>query len=116
MPRMVPSRACPMSATRKLLGGLLRAGGFGVAIQLALLAGCTRSALTVPNADLGAADFGVRDLGRDLGPVDLAVPDQASPDFAVDDLAQPDLTSGDGLACGGGYLNSDLGAACPLSC
>ena len=40
---------------------------------------------------------------------DLAAPDLAVPDLAVS--APPDLAG-----CGGGYLNSDAGDACPLAC
>jgi hypothetical protein len=93
-------------------------------VLLLAAAGCSSSPLGT--GDGGRVDLAARDLAAT---VDGAAPDlagdAAAPDFAVDDAASdaaPDFALAVDLAfdqlgpCRGGYLNSDAGDACPLSC
>jgi hypothetical protein len=73
-----------------------------LALAALSIAGCGSHGLALP------VDGGGRD-----GALDLAVPDLAVRDFGA---APIDLADGELGPCGGGFLNSDLGAACPLGC
>ncbi len=76
------------------------------------LSGCDED--TLPGAD----DLAVaRDLARVVdaaAAVDAPAADMAAP--VPDMTSVPDLAAGDLLGCGGGYLNTDAGDACPLGC
>ena len=108
-----------MSRTGSFAAGFvaLRRGLGAVAVMsLALLAGCTRPGLNTPPQDLGTADL-ARDLGHEPNESDQGMPDLPIADLGGDDLSSlPDLANGDAPLCGGGYLNSTLPEACPLSC
>lgn len=70
------------------------------------------------DAGSSGADAGTADAGPvDAGPVDAGATDAGATDAGAVDAGAVDAGSGPaGADCAGGYLNSDAGNACPLSC